>query len=250
MQEVGSIVSRQRIELNQPGKVVVKINVIINNEQRVCRASSQHVYFSDPDSYDPSAPSSDNFEYFCRNECVNDNACGSCSVRENFSPLAPFSSLSENESADSVHSGLRFPFSAQQDNPPGHNAIDGDNRPYSPIPDSSHPWDETQQRSSYDPIFVETTPEIQQQPYDSTLAKTRAGSQGGGSSRHRCNECNKSFADKNGLKRHVKTIHNPAQWVCTVAGCRKFGKAVSRKDDFRRHCKKRHPTVNLEQFGL
>ena len=29
MQEVGSLVSRQRIELNQPGKVVVKINVII-----------------------------------------------------------------------------------------------------------------------------------------------------------------------------------------------------------------------------
>jgi len=181
---------------------------------------------------------------------VNDNACSSCSARENFSPLAPFSSLSENESADSVHSELRFPFSAQQDNLPGHNAIDGDNRPYSPIPDSSHPWDETQQRSSYDPIFVETTPEIQQQPYDSALAKTRAGSQDGGSSRHRCNECNKSFADKNGLKRHVKTIHSPAQWACTVAGCRKFGKAVSRKDDFRRHCKKSHPMVNLEQFGL
>jgi hypothetical protein len=29
MQEVGSLVSRRRIELNQPGKVVVKINVII-----------------------------------------------------------------------------------------------------------------------------------------------------------------------------------------------------------------------------
>jgi hypothetical protein len=25
---------------------------------------------------------------------------------------------------------------------------------------------------------------------------------------------------------------------------------VPRKDNFRRHCRKRHPTVNLEQFGL
>ena len=137
---------------------------------------------------------------------MNCNAYGSYSVRETFSPLAPFSSLSENESADSVYSGLRFPFIAQHDNLPGHNAIDGGNRPYSPIPDSSHPWEETQQRSSYDPIFVETTPETQQQPYDSTLAKTRAGSKDGGSSRHRCNECNQSFADKNGLNRHAKTI--------------------------------------------
>jgi hypothetical protein len=222
-----------------------------SNEQRIRRASSQHVYSSDPDSYDPSAPSSDNFEYFCCDEYVNCNARGFCSsARETFSPLAAVSSLSENESADSVHSGLRFPFCAQQDNLPGHNAIRGDNRPYSPIPDSSHPWDETQQQSSYDPILVETTPEIQQQPYDSSLARTRAVPQDGGSSRHRCNECNQSFADKNGLKRHVKTIHSPPQWFCTVPGCRKFGKAVSRKDDFRRHCKTRHPTVNLEQFGL
>jgi hypothetical protein len=143
-----------------------------------------------------------------------------------------------------------LPFNAQQNNLPSHNAIEGDNRPYSPIPDSSHPWEETQQGSYYDSIFVETTSEIQQQPYDSTLAKTRADSQNGSSSRHRCDKCNYSFANKNGLKRHVKTIYNPAQLIYTVAGCRKFGKAISKKDNPRRYCRKKHPTVNLEQFGL
>jgi len=181
---------------------------------------------------------------------VNYNAYGSCIVRENSSPLAPFSSLSENKSAESIHSELRLPFSAQQDNLHGYNTIDRNNRPYSPIPDSSHPWDEAQDRSSCNPIFVGEIPEIQQRTYDSTLAKTGTVPQDGGVSRHRCTECNQSFADKNGLKRHVKTIHSPAQWGCTVVGCRKFGKAVARKDDFRRHCKKRHPTVKLEQFGL
>ena len=222
-----------------------------SNEPRVCRALSQHVSFYRSDGYDPSAPSSENFEYFCCSACVSDDARESCSARESSSPLATFLSLSENESADSVHSGLGVSFSAQQDNFPGYNPFDGDNLPYSPIPDSAHPWDETQQQS-YDSVSVETTAELQQQPYDSTSAEIRAGSQDGSTSRHRCDKCNKSFADNNGLKRHVETIHEHGQvdWVCTVKSCGKYGRPILRKDNFRRHCKKKHPTVNLKQFGL
>jgi hypothetical protein len=38
--------------------------------------------------------------------------------------------------------------------------------------------------------------------------------------------------------------------VCTVKGCGKYGKPVSRKDNFKRHCQKRHPLVDLMKFGL
>jgi uncharacterized Zn-finger protein len=182
---------------------------------------------------------------------VSDDARESCSARESSSPLATFLSLSENESADSVHSGLGFSFSAQQDIFPGYNPFDGDNLPYSPISDFAHPWDETQQQS-HDSISVETTAETKQQPYDSNSVEIRAGSQDGSTSRHRCDKCNKSFADNNGLKRHVETKHEHGQvdWVCTVKSCGKYGRPFSRKDNFRRHCKTKHPMVNLKQFGL
>jgi hypothetical protein len=182
---------------------------------------------------------------------VSDNARESCTAHESSPSLATFSFLSENESADSVPSGLGVSFSAQQDNFSGYNRFDAHNLPHSPIPDSAHPWDETQQQS-YDSTSVETTADIQQQSYDSTSVKTTAGSQDDSTSRHRCDICNKSFAGNNGLKRHVETMHEYGQayWVCTVKSCGKYDRPVFRKDNFRRHCKKKHRTVNLKQFGL
>jgi hypothetical protein len=182
---------------------------------------------------------------------VSDDAREFCSARESSTPLDTFSFLSENESADSVHSGLGVSFSAQQDNFSGYNRFDAHNPPHSPIPDSAHPWDETQQQS-YDSTSVETTAEIQQQSYDSASVEKTAGSQDDSTSRHRCDICNKSFASNTGLKRHVETMHEygKAYWVCTVKSCGKYDRPVFRKDNFRRHCKKKHPTVNLKQFGL
>lgn len=182
---------------------------------------------------------------------MSDDARESYSARESSSPPATFLTLSENESAGSFHSGIGISFSAQQDNFHGYNHFEGDNLPYSPLPDSAHPWDETQQQSC-DSISVETTVEIQQQSHGSTSVETRAGSQDGSTSRLRCDKCNKSFTDNNGLKRHVETIHEHGHvdWVCTVKGCRKYKRKVSRKDNFRRHCKRKHPTVDIKHFGL
>ena len=181
---------------------------------------------------------------------MSDDAREPCSARESSPPLATFSILSETESADSVHSGLGVSFSAQQDNFSGYNWFDAHNLPHSPIPDSAHPWDEIQQQSC-DPTLVETTAEIQQQSCDSISVKVTAGSQDDTVSPHRCDICNTSFTGNNGLKRHVETIHEYGQvyWVCTVKSCGKYDRPVFRKDSFRRHRKKKHPSVNLKQFG-
>ena len=182
---------------------------------------------------------------------MSDDARKSWSVRESSPPLATFSFISEAESADSVHSGLGVSFSAQQDNLSGYNWFDAHNLPHSPVPDSAHPWDETQQQS-YDSTLVETTAEIQQPSCDSTSVKVTAGSQDDSTSRHYCEICDSSFAGNNGLKRHVETSHKygSVYWVCTVRSCGKYDRPVFRKDNFRRHCKKKHPLVNLKQFGL
>ena len=182
---------------------------------------------------------------------MSNDACESCRARESSLPLATFSFLSENERADSVHSGLGVCFSAQQDNLSGYNWFDAHNIPHSPVPDSAHPWDETQPQS-YDSTLVETTVEIQQPSCDSTSVKATAGSQDDSTSRHHCEICDKNFAGNNGLKRHVETSHKygSVYWVCTVRSCGKYDRPVFRKDNFRRHCKKKHPLVNLKQFGL
>jgi hypothetical protein len=166
---------------------------------------------------------------------VSDDARESCSARESYPSPAAFWSLSENESADSVHSGLGAFFTAQQDSFSGYNDFDVDDRPYSPIPDSAHPWDE-----------------IQPQPFGSTSVETPAGSQNDSTSRHCCDICGKRFASNTGLKRHVETIHNQGKdyWICTIKNCGKYDRPVFRKDNFRRHCKKKHPMVHLKKFGL
>jgi len=54
------------------------------------------------------------------------------------------------------------------------------------------------------------------------------------------------------MTRHVRTAHKLGKdyWVCTVKGCVKNDKPVFRRDNFKRHCKQQHPTVDLKQFGL
>lgn len=166
---------------------------------------------------------------------MSDDARGTCSTRESFSPFPAFSFVSEKESADSVHSGLGVSLSAQHDSFPGYNLFDSHNIPHSPIPDSAHPWDE-----------------IQPQSYDSISIEKKASSQDKSTSRNRCDICKVTFADKNGLKRHLTTTHEYGKtyWVCTVKSCRKYDIPNPRKDNFTRHCRKKHPTVDLKRFGL
>ncbi|KAH7227144.1 uncharacterized protein BKA55DRAFT_584194 [Fusarium redolens] len=150
-------------------------------------------------------------------------------------PPTSSSVFSENESADVAHSGLGVPFRAQQEEHSGYGRFDTNNLPHSPIPDSAHPWDEVQQQS-FGPTSAETIPKSHQSS----------------TSRHRCDICKNSFASNTGLKRHVETTHEYGRtyWVCTVKSCGKYDRPVFRRDNFRRHCKTKHPTVDLEQFGL
>lgn len=200
-----------------------------------CEAFRQHASFYHLDGYDLSAPSSEHFEYSYFSGCVGGDACETCSAYESVPPPNSSSFLSANESADGIHSGLGVSSHAQQDDSSGYGHFDLHNLPHSPVPDSAHPWDEIQQQS-LGPTSVETT----------------RGSRRDSTSRHRCDVCNTSFASNNGLKRHIETTHEYGRtyWVCTVKGCRRYDKPDFRKDNFKRHCKKKHPTVDLKQFGL
>lgn len=156
-------------------------------------------------------------------------------MRESSLPPSTPSFLSENESADCVHSGSGVLCSAQQDSFSDYNHFDTHNLPHSPILDPAHPWDESQQP-----------------PRDSTSAKTTAGPRHDKTSRHRCDICKKSFVNRSVLKRHFETTHEYGRvyWACTVKSCKKYDKPVARKDNLIRHCKTKHPTVDLRHFGL
>lgn len=187
------------------------------------------------DGYDPSVSLSENFQCFCRSGFVSDEAHTNSDVPASRTQLTPFSLLSEGGNTDSVHSGSGVSFTAQQYSFAGSNNFEGSDLPYSPIPEVTHPWDESQQ-----------------QLYNSTTAETKGSSPDDLKSHSHCETCNESFASNNSLKRHVETVHDrdKTYWVCTVKGCGKYERPVFRKDNFRRHCKKKHPTVNLKQFGL
>ncbi|KFY13652.1 hypothetical protein V491_06336 [Pseudogymnoascus sp. VKM F-3775] len=128
-------------------------------------ALNQHVSNYRSGSYSPSAPSSEDFEYFGYSRCGSNDAREPCSAPKRSPPLATFSFLSETESADSVHSGLGVSFSAQQDNFSHYNRFDTCNLSHSPIPDSAHPgiksssslttqpWSKQQQKSSNSPAI-------------------------------------------------------------------------------------------------
>ena len=51
-------------------------------------------------------------------------------------------------------------------------------------------------------------------------------------SSHVCNTCCKSFAQRAGLSRHMKTAHTDAKWNCTICETT-FG----RRDNYQRHLK-------------
>jgi hypothetical protein len=179
-----------------------------------------------------------------------DDARESCSARESSSPLTAFSRLSENENTGSVHSGLGLSFSARQDNFPNYSHHDGDQLPYSPLPDAAHPWDEFQQQSRIS-VPVTAVAMLQQQPDNSTSTETGLNPQGDSQCRPSCHLCKQSFSNNSGLNRHIETIHEQKyDWFCPVKTCRKYKKPYSRKDNFKRHCEKKHPTTSLKNFGL
>ncbi|KAL7921856.1 hypothetical protein ACQKWADRAFT_313646 [Trichoderma austrokoningii] len=141
---------------------------------------------------------------------------------------------SENDCVDGALSESGDSARSQQDRSSGYGLFDLHNLPQSPIPDSAHPWDEIQHPSS--------TASVEETASDNVAP-----------SRPRCDICNESFAAKSILTRHVKTAHKDKRkeyWVCTVKGCGKYNKPVSRKDNFRRHCLNKHPMVDLKEFGL
>ena len=153
------------------------------------------------------------------------------------SPLAETTAGSQDggESASTVASGLGSDFSAWHDYLSDYDNPDDASFHHSPIS-----------------TFVSSSNEIQQQSNDSISAKTTAISHGDSVPRRCCGTCNAGFADNYNLKRHIETTHKTGRshWVCTVKGCSKYNKPVFREDNFKRHCKTMHPTVNLEQFGL
>lgn len=181
---------------------------------------------------------------------MSDDAYESYNARESFPPLASSVSFSEHQSADSVHSVSRVSFSAQQDSFPGYDSSISEHPPYSPVPDPAHPWEDPPP-PSYDLNQVETTA-IQQEDCNSNLASTRADSQENTIARPCCEQCNKSFSEERGLERHVQTIHGRSEgdWVCPVKTCGKRYKKVNRIDNFRRHCRRKHPLMDLKEFGL
>ncbi|KAL9489739.1 hypothetical protein ACSS6W_002016 [Trichoderma asperelloides] len=225
-----------------------------NNEQRVSRAFSQHFPFCRPEGCDPSAPSFENFEYLFGVDCGSNDAIEIYSERESSPSSTAYSPSSENENADSTLLQLGDSFGTQQDRFLGRGHGHGPNIPHSPIIDPTHhPWEET-----YPPL-EETLPpleNIQQQQQQATspisVEETTTGSQDNGTARPRCNICDRNFASKSILARHFKIKHavNREYWVCTVKGCSKYMKEVSMKYNFRRHCRTKHPRVDLKQFGL
>ena len=146
-----------------------------------------------------------------------------------------FSRLSENVYADSVHLGSEHLFTAQQDSSLSYSEFTSGTVPYSPLPDSAHPWDDA-------PLLL----------HESTPAYSNASSQEHSTSSNLCETCNVSFTSASSLKRHVETVHKLGEtyWVCTVKSCPKYDKPEFRKDNFRRHCRRKHPTINLKAFGL
>jgi uncharacterized Zn-finger protein len=149
-----------------------------------------------------------------------------------------FSSYSENETAGSVPANLgALSRNTQQNISSGFNQPNIENIPHSPIIDSAHPWEEVPS-AHIATASAETVSETSTQ--DKNI------------SRYLCEICDKRFGRQGDLKRHLDTKHRLGKdyWVCTVERCRIYGKPVFRKDNLRRHCRKKHPRVDLKKFDL
>ncbi|KAL7902785.1 hypothetical protein HDV64DRAFT_275131 [Trichoderma sp. TUCIM 5745] len=201
---------------------------------------SQQYLFYRSEGCDPSASSSEDFEYFFGIECAGNDASATYRERESFPPFITFSPSSEDENAGSTFSESEDSTKSQQDRFSGY----GHHIPHSPITDPTHhPWEET-----HYPLL-----ETQQQPINAIPVDNPAtSSQDNVTSRPSCDICNESFSSKSCLVRHVKSTHEEERdyWICTVKGCRKYNKPVKRKDNIRRHYKKKHPTVDLRKLSL
>jgi hypothetical protein len=237
-----------------------------NNEPRVSRAFSQHFPYYPSDVYDPSTSSFEDYEHCCCIGCADNDASGlhESSARDSFPSSATQSSSStQDERVVSAHSVSGDSTRSQRDRFSGFGLFNANNLPQSPIPDSAHPWDEIRQPCNT--ALVETsstsspgngTPDETQQSYSTTsVEETPKSSTDNGAPRLHCDQCNVSFATKSNLTRHVKTAHKDnirVFWVCPIESCGKSKKEKRywRKDNFRRHCVKKHPRMDLTKLEL
>lgn len=165
---------------------------------------------------------------------MRDDARESSSACESYlPPTDAFSFYPEDESAGIAYTGLEDFSGAQQDSLLGYNHSDNNNPPYSPIQDSTHPWQDL--------------PE----PTYASLIEPPAASQDGHYPRFPCNSCSKNFAHESSLSRHVKDKHTRGTdyWACTVFTCKMFDVSV-RKENLRRHFQSQHPLVDIKKLGL
>lgn len=71
-----------------------------------------------------------------------------------------------------------------------------------------------------------------------------------------CEICEDQFTSNKDLQRHRSSLKHSTNsgderegWTCPIESCPKRGH-VYRKDNFKRHCEKKHPTVSLEHLGF
>lgn len=203
-----------------------------SNEQCVCLSQHESPFCSG--SLGPSTHPSQNYEYCRLGGYVNDDVRSHCGAPDSYVlPTGP-SFFSDVGGVDNILTECGYYPRAQQDTSGGFPDFFTNCVPHSPIPDFSHPWDVPSQPSE---VAFSDTPAVPQNDRTFNLS---------------CALCMESFSGHNNLNRHLQTKHRLGKeyWVCTVKGCKKKGIPNYRKDNFRRHVRSRHPTVDFEKFGL
>ncbi len=148
---------------------------------------STHVSSYGSDGYDLSAPSLEYFEHVCSGEYVNDNASESYTRRQSSQTPASCSTLSENESADSVLFGSGVSSGAQQGRFSAYNHSDPNNLLI---------------------LLYQIPPTLGTKSDSSPAAQPRSQQQQAHKTIQRlttlCIICKMNFASNSGLKRHVE----------------------------------------------
>ncbi|TPX16326.1 uncharacterized protein E0L32_003975 [Thyridium curvatum] len=226
------------------------------------RAFGQETFYPGYGCYDPSALP---LEYFGD---AGLSGCGSNELLikfDSFAPLTGSSLLSENECAESFYPDQGLSFDALPVNDLGTSPTLSYTTPYPPLPNAGDawiPWQSfgdflpyTQHLSQEQPSI--SSPEVvlslddQQQISQPTSKEGPTPSSDGGTSRAWCGICNKSFATSSNRDRHLKTQHRLVDeyWTCPIKGCGKTGNR-GRKDNVRRHFRKKHPLMDPSKVGL